>query len=74
MGNVISLDIQTTVDLPPDQVLGKAIEAGLSQVIVIGVGPDGPYHASSIADTPEILFRMEMFKRFLLERAARGDA
>jgi len=71
MGDVQFLGVETTLDVPPGRVLQRAIDAGLEQVIVIGIGADGPYHASSTADSAEIIFRMELFKRELLERAAR---
>lgn len=74
MGDVVSIGTETTIDLPIEKVLGAALEADLEQVILIGVTRGGEvYHASTTSDIPEMLFRAEMFKRQLLERAAQPD-
>lgn len=68
MGDVVMLDVETRLDIPPSRVLQCAIDAKLEKVIVIGVGPDGVYHASSTTDAADMLLRLKMFERALLRR------
>ena len=52
--NVIHLHQRTTDDIPPDRVIGAALDANLSVAIVIGRRPDGTiYFASSTGDVKE---------------------
>lgn len=57
----------TRLDLPPDQVLEKAI-GKLDKVVVIGYESDGTeYFASSCADGGDALWLLERCKKKLLE-------
>jgi len=52
--NVIYLNEATTEDIPPERVVGGALDAKLSVAIVIGRRPDGSiYFASSTGDVKE---------------------
>jgi hypothetical protein len=52
--NVIYLNEVTTEDIPPERVIGAALDAKLSVAIVIGRRPDGSiYFASSTGDVKE---------------------
>lgn len=73
MGEVVGFDAITKLDLPAEKVLSAALTAELDHVIVIGWGTGEPYHASTTSDIPELIFRLEMFKRDLIDRAAGGD-
>lgn len=72
MSNVVGIDTITTLPLTAERVLTGALAADMDCCIVIGSSANGPYHASTTADIPEMIFRLEMFKRQLLERAANG--
>ncbi len=62
--------ITTTLDVPADNVLSGAL-GELSQVIVIGVDKDGEeYFASSTAFKPELLWRVERFKNWMMSEDA----
>lgn len=52
--NVIYINEATTEDIPPERVIGAALDAKLSVAIVIGRRPDGSiYFASSTGDVKE---------------------
>jgi hypothetical protein len=52
--NVIYINEATTEDIPPERVVGAALDAKLSVAIVIGRRPDGSiYFASSTGDVKE---------------------
>jgi hypothetical protein len=52
--NVIYISEATTEDIPPERVMGAALDAKLSLAIVIGRRPDGSiYFASSTGDVKE---------------------
>lgn len=52
--NVIYISEATTEDIPPERVIGAALDAKLSLAIVIGRRPDGSiYFASSTGDVKE---------------------
>ena len=66
--NVVQLDVLTTLDVPPEKVLNRALKAGLTEVIIAGYDKDGElYTASSVADGGAALWLVEMFKKKLLE-------
>ncbi|WP_124263033.1 hypothetical protein [Methylobacterium sp. XJLW] len=70
-GNVEFLGGFSRVAVPAERVLHQAGLAGLTQVIVVGVAPDGTlYFAGSEAQAPDILWLLELAKRQLLENAA----
>lgn len=57
----------TVLDLPPERILQKAIEADLDGVLVIGYTKDGEeYAASSYADGGTALWLLERTKTKLL--------
>jgi hypothetical protein len=66
--NVIELDNVTKLDLPPERILNKALEADLASAVVIGWDQDGDFFfAGSIASGPETLWLLELAKKHLLE-------
>lgn len=55
--NVINLNVVTKLDLPPERILNAALEADLSEVVIIGRDQDGnEYFASSIADGADVVW------------------
>jgi len=67
MSNVIPLRTITTLDLPPERVLNGAIEADLSEVVIIGRDQEGnEYFASSIADGADVIWLADRMKLKLL--------
>lgn len=68
MGNVIDLPVITNLDLDPQRVLTKALDAGLTGgVVILGYDKDGDeYFASSISDGSSVLWLMERLKMKLL--------
>lgn len=69
MGEVIKADFSTTLGLPPEKVLGAALESTLDSAIIIGMRSGQPYYASTMGDIAQTLLETELFKQFLLERA-----
>lgn len=66
--NVVTLDLITTLDLPPERIIKAAQEADLESAIVIGYKKDGSeYFSSSISDGTQVIWLMERFKKALLE-------
>ncbi len=64
----------TKLDLPADQVLGAALEAGLKCAIVIGYTSDEEeFFASSLADGADVLWLLERLKMRLLTGSADTD-
>ena len=67
MSNVIDLPVITTLDLPSDKLLEKAI-GNVDDVLIIGYDKAGElYFASSRADGGSVLWLMELAKKRLLE-------
>jgi hypothetical protein len=57
----------TRLDLPPEQVLDAAREAGLESAVIIGFTKEGEeYFASSLADGADVLWLIERAKLKLL--------
>ena len=72
MGDVVDLPVITSLDLDPRRVLAKALEAGLSEVVIIGHTKDGDeYFASSISDGGSVVWMLERTNLKLLRI---GDA
>jgi hypothetical protein len=66
MGEVVYPNIITTLDLPADRILERAM-GELNSVIVIGYDKEGmQYFASSIADGGTALWLLEKVKKDLL--------
>ena len=65
--NVITLNMVTRIDIPPDRVLKEAI-GKMEGVVVIGYDKEGDqYFASSYADGGKVLWLLEQCKISLLE-------
>ncbi len=63
MGEVIELDVPTTVDMSPEKVLSDAIEADLAEVLVIGWDKNGNFYGSgSTSDIAENIYLMERLR------------
>lgn len=63
MGDVVPLGGITKLDLPPERVLNAALEADLSEVIIMGRDQEGnEYFASSIADGADVVWLAERMK------------
>ncbi|MBP27854.1 MAG: hypothetical protein CMH16_00805 [Methylobacterium sp.] len=70
-GNVEFLGGFSRVAVPAERVLHQAGLAGLTQVVVVGVDPDGAlYFAGSEAKFADVLWLIELAKKQLLENAA----
>ena len=68
MTNVIELPVVTTLDIPPERILSKAVDADLQEVIIIGTSKEGDlYFAGSMADGGNALWLIEKAKKALLE-------
>lgn len=68
MGEVVTLNMATRLDIPVSRVLKSAKKADLKDVMVIGYDADGDfYFASSVADGPECLWRLQVAIKKLLE-------
>ncbi len=66
--NVVEWGGITRLDLPPERVLGKALDGKLTSVVILGHTEDGAeYFASSLADAGDVLWLLERCKKLLLE-------
>ena len=67
MDNVVELPVVTTLPIPCERVLRKAIEASLGEVLVIGMVEDGSlYFAGSHGEIGNALWLLERAKNELL--------
>lgn len=65
--NVIELDLITSLDIPPERVLKRALEASLTSALVLGYKDDGTfYFATSAASGPENLWLLERARHCLM--------
>jgi len=65
---VIEVTGISKLDLPPERILARAAEAGLTEVVIIGFTEDGgEWFASSLASGPEVLWHLERAKFRLLQ-------
>lgn len=63
MSNVVELSCQTTLDLPAERILGKALDADLETAVVVGFDKDGQfYFASTTADGGNVMWLFEKAK------------
>lgn len=70
MENVVDFPGITKLDLPPERIIQKAAEAGLTDVVILGYDKDGEeYFVSSVADGAEVLWLLERLKLQLLRIA-----
>ena len=68
MGDVIELRMATKIDLPPERIIERAAEAGLTEVVVVGFNGEGDlFFAASKADAGDVLYQLEMAKYRLLK-------
>lgn len=66
--NMADHGLITRVDLPAERILRPALEADLEDAIVIGHRKDGEfYFAGTMADGGEVLWLMELAKKFMME-------
>jgi len=67
MGKVVVLNVDTTLDVPPDRIL-EAATGKLDMVLLLGYNNDDePYFASSTSDRLELLWLLESAKKELLD-------
>lgn len=65
--NVVDLSVVTTLDIPVERILRKAMEADLESIIILGMRKNGEeYFCSSVADGGTVLWKLERCKRQLL--------
>lgn len=68
MGEVVELPVATSLDIPAERILKAAMESNLESVIVIGRDAEGnDYLATSTADGAEIVWSLELAKKYILE-------
>lgn len=68
MGKVVELGCVTTQDIPPEKILGAALKADLTEVVIIGQHKDGSvYFAMSTAEAPSINWLLDCAKRLLMD-------
>ncbi len=66
MGDVVELNVVTSIPVPPDKILQKALDLGITDVVVIGYDLEGGfYFASSDPDGGNVLWLLELAKRKL---------
>lgn len=67
--SIIDFPGVTKNDVPVDNVLRGATEAGLKHIVVLGEGEDGEtfYFASSQAKKAEVLYMLEQARCILME-------
>jgi hypothetical protein len=59
VGEIVRLDVETILDIPPDTVLDGA-KSQLQQVVVVGTTVDGDeYFASSTGYLPDVLWALQ---------------
>ena len=70
MADVVTLGVKTKLDLPPEKVLRGALEAGMTEVVICGVGADGSeYFASSVANAADTLWHLRRAMHQLMKQA-----
>ena len=73
MGDVVSLGVQTTLEIPPEKVLRGAIEAKLTEVVIVGVDENGKrYFATSTGYGPDTLWHLQRAIHRLMQVADEG--
>ena len=69
---VIPFSGVTTLDIDPRQLLERALAAGLTEVVIVGVDADGDeYFASSMADAGAAGFHLDRAKWNLMRQVDR---
>lgn len=66
--NVVEFQGITKLDIPAERVLQRAMDAGLTEAVAIGLDPSGQFwFASSKADGGDVLWLLEIAKKRLLD-------
>jgi len=66
--NVEWLEVKTSQSIDPQNVLLGALNAQLSEVVIVGYGPDGSeYFASNKAGGPEVLWLLRRMEHALMK-------
>ena len=74
MGEVVELDVDTTLPVPSDRLLQAAIDADVRDVVLIGYDADGKlWFSSADPDVGHVMWQLELAKRFLLNNYAGDD-
>lgn len=69
--NVVTLDVQTTLPIPPDKILKAAI-GQMESAVIIGWDKEGKfYFAASDAQAKDTLWLVKMAEDFLVENYMR---
>jgi hypothetical protein len=69
MGEVVILDVETSLDIPADRVLEAAV-GNCDPAVVIGYDAQGElYFAANVADKRQVLWLLEAAKRKLFDAA-----
>lgn len=69
MGEVVVLNMDTTLDIPADRVLEAAV-GNVDPVVAVGYDAAGElYFAANVADTRQVLWLLEAAKRALFDTA-----
>lgn len=67
MGDVVDLHCITRLEIPPHKVLDK-VPRDLESVVIIGFDADGDlYFASSLPDSPNVIYLLEKAKQELFK-------
>ena len=75
MGEVVELDCVTRLPVPSEKLLQKALDRGVTNVVIIGYDPSGEFwFASADADGGDVLWLLEQAKRKLFEAADTYEA
>ena len=68
MGDIVDLPVVTRLDLDPERILRAALDAGMTEVVVIGVDRDGlEYFAASQSGGPDVLWHIERARHKLMQ-------
>ena len=66
--NVVEWNGETRLDVPSDRILKHALDAGVEDVVVIGLMPDGgEWFESASADARTVLWLLERTKQLVLD-------
>ena len=66
--NVVEWNGETRLDVPSDRILKHALDAGIEDVVVIGLMPDGTeWFESASADARTVLWLLERTKQLVLD-------
>jgi hypothetical protein len=74
MGKVIELAATSAATISPEKILNGALNAALTEVVVIGQRPDGSvYFAMSTAEPPSVNWMLDCAKRLLMDGIIEDD-